>query len=79
MPCRLARRPGPRRVHTLLFWTVLLAFVAALGFVGLLAIGSAGHLIQGNATSGHGLAEFLVAFCVIVALAGATASRYHQR
>jgi len=79
MPARPHRRPGPRRFHTLLFWTVLLLFVAALCYLGLLAAGDNLHLIRRAETDLHPNAEIVVAICAIAAVAGAVVSRYHIR
>jgi hypothetical protein len=79
LPERPPRRPAPRRAHTLLFWTVLLLFVAGIGYLGLLALGDNSHLIRRATIDLHPHAEIVVAICAIAAVAGAVVSRYHIR
>jgi hypothetical protein len=80
LPARPLRRPAPRRVHTLFFWTIFFLFVAALGYLGLLAFsGASGHLIDRAAIADHFVAEFVVALCVVAAVAGGIVTRHHLR
>jgi hypothetical protein len=77
LPTRPACRPKPCRAHTLLFWTVMLVFVASICYIGLLALGDSGHLIRRAQIDLHPHAEIAVALCAIAAVAGAVVSRYH--
>ena len=79
LPERPQRRPAPRRSHTLLFWTVLVLFAAAICYLGLLALGESADRISRSAIDLHRNAEIAVALCVILALAGAVVSRHPVR
>ena len=76
---RPVRRPAQRRSHTLLFWTIFLLFLAALGYLGLLAFtGDTGRLIPRAVVDSHRLEECLVALATVAAVAGGIASRHHM-
>jgi hypothetical protein len=73
------RRPAPRRAHTLLFWAVFLLFIAALGYLGLLAFsGYTEKVIPSVAVDSHRLGECLVAVATVAAVAGGIATRHHM-
>ena len=77
-PARPLRRPTPRRAHTLFFWTIFFLFVAAIGYIGLLAFsGAPTHLIERATVDDHFVAEFVVALCVVAAVAGGIVTRHH--
>ncbi len=80
LPERPVRRPAPRRAHTFFFWTIFLLFIAALGYIGLLAFtGDTGRLIPGTVVDTHRLAECLVALAAIAAVAGGIVTRHHMK
>jgi hypothetical protein len=80
LPPRPARPPAQPRAHTLCFWTILILFVAALGYLGLLAFaGNTGALPSAAGLDGHRLAGFLLAVCTIVAVAAGIATRHQHR
>ena len=79
LPERPVRRPAPRRTHTFFFWTIFLLFIAALGYLGLLAFtGDPGRLIPGEVVDSHRLEECFVALATVAAVAGGIATRHHM-
>ena len=78
-PPRPQRRPAPRRTHTLLFWAVFLLFIAALGYLGMLAFtGNTERLVPSAVVDSHRVEECILALVAVAAVAGGIATRHHK-
>ena len=76
------RRPAPRRAHTLFFWAIFLLFIAALGYLGMLAFtGDTERLVSSaaSAVDSHRLEECLLAIAAVAAVAGGIATRHRTK
>jgi hypothetical protein len=72
------RRTSPRTT-TLCFWSILILFVAGLGYLGLLAFTTdTGSFHVSSSLDGHLLAGSLVVGCAIAAITAGCAIRHHH-
>jgi hypothetical protein len=62
-----------------LFWAVFLLFIAAIGYLGVLAFsGNTETLIPSTVVDSHRVEECLVALATVAAVAGGIATRHHK-
>jgi hypothetical protein len=80
LPPRPQRRACASRAATTCFWIVLIFFIAALGYIGLLAFSAGKGSFPGFSSlpNGHLLAGCILALCTIAAVVGSVATRNHR-
>ena len=79
VPPRPERRACPPRAATLFFWAVLVLFLAALVYIGLLAFTAGkGSLPSISLVDGDLLSGCILACCTVAAVAGGIATRNHR-
>jgi hypothetical protein len=79
LPPRPERRACASRGATFCFWTVLVLFIAALVYIGLLAFASkTGSLPSTAMFNGDLFSGCILACCTIAAVAGCIATRNHR-
>ncbi len=79
LPPRPERRACASRSATTCFWIVLIFFIAALGYIGLLAFSAGKGSLPGiSLPEGHLLAGCILVLCTIAAVVGSIATRSHR-
>jgi hypothetical protein len=78
LPERPSRRRAPRRAPTFFFWTVFLLFIAAIGYLGLLAFSANTERVVSAVVDSYRVEKFLLALAVVIAVAGGIATRHHM-
>jgi len=78
VPPRPVRRPPPPRAATFCFWSVLVLFVAALCYLGLLAFAANAGLFFSAGSGSHFLIWILVAIFAAATVAVGVAARHHH-
>ena len=77
LPERPVRRPAPHRGQTFFFWTIFLLFLAALGYLGLLAFSANTERVVSAVVDSYRVEKCLLALAAVIAVAGGIATRHH--